>query len=457
MSRKGRGATNLHFRVPLPPESIAPQSLRIAILLEMLEEVSRATEPEHAVQAYVARIGKLRPVDGMVAASVRNMPPGQYKLTRRGRTTEPGGPFKHQIVDPWKNWNRLRACSGGFLGAIIAAEEPRLLTNIDLSDDPVLGEEFADMRSCLAIPIFDGGKVLNWVFQFKVDPDGFREDDLEQQLLSVNLFGSMTKNLVSIDQIRKLNDRLNAQFEEVARVQQALLPKANPLIPGLAFATSYLTSEQAGGDYYDFFELPGDRWGILIADVAGHGPGAATVMAMLHAILHAHGGIDDGPARVLDYANTRLCAAQMERSFVTAIFAVYDPSALTLTYARAGHPPPRLKDTRTGEVSVLDGDAGVPLGILESDRFEQHEVRLEPGQTVVLYTDGITEAFNERREMFGTDGLDRALRKCSGEPDCIVDSVHAALFAHTGSRMRDDDQTLVIFKVQPVAGTGAVR
>lgn len=429
-----------------------PQNLRIAILLEMLEEVSRATEPEQATQAYAARIGKLRPVDGLVSVSVRNLPPGKYKITRRGRSMEPGGAIKHRVVDPWKNWDRLVLHEGGFLGGLIAAEEPRLLRDIDLRTDPILAEDFADMRSCLAIPLFDGGKILNWSFQFKRDPDGFTDLDLEQQLLQVNLFGSMTKNLVSIEQIRRLNARLQAQFEEVARVQQALLPKANPHIPGLVFATSYLTSEQAGGDYYDFFELPAGKWGILIADVAGHGPGAATVMAMLHAILHAHPGIGEGPAAVLEYANERLFAAQMEQSFVTAVFAVYDPATRRFCYARAGHPPPRLKDTRTGVVSVLDGDAGVPLGIVEDERLNQHEVVLEPGQTVVLYTDGITEAFDSSRRMFGTEGLDAALARCTGEPDCVVDSVHAALFEHTGSRTRDDDQTLVVFKV---AGTEA--
>ncbi len=413
----------------------------------MLEEVSRATEPEQAVMAFGAQIGKLRPIDGMVSVSVRNMSAGEYKITRRGRAAEPGGPFQHQIRDPWKNWDRLPAHRGGFLGEAIAAELPRLLMDVDLRNDPVLGDEFADMRSCLAIPLFDGGKVMNWVFQFKRDPEGFTESDLEQQLLQVNLFGSMTKNLVSIEQIRKLNARLHAQFEEVARVQQALLPKANPKIPGLVFATSYLTSEQAGGDYYDFFELAGGRWGILIADVAGHGPGAATVMAMLHAILHAHEGLGDGPAAVLEYANRRLVAAEMEQSFVTAVFAVYDPATRRLTYARAGHPPPRLKDTRTGEVSTLDGDGGIPLGISDAERLTQHEVQLEVGQTVVLYTDGITESFDAQRRMFGTEGMDAALERCTGEPDCVVDSVHAALFEHTGSRARADDQTLVVFKV----------
>ena len=90
-------AASLQFVVP---DIEVPQNLRIAILLEMLEEVSRATEPEQATQAYAARIGKLRPVDGLVSVSVRNLPPGKYKITRRGRAAESGGAIRHRVVDP---------------------------------------------------------------------------------------------------------------------------------------------------------------------------------------------------------------------------------------------------------------------------------------------------------------------------------------------------------------------
>ena len=229
-------------------------------------------------------------------------------------------------------------------------------------------------------------------------------------------------------------------------MQQALLPIEIPEIPDLSIATSYLTSQEAGGDYYDFFPLPGGRWGVLIADVAGHGAAAATVMAMLHAILHGYEGPEYDPAAVMRYANRRLGMHRIDATFVTAFFAVYDPADHRLTYARAGHNPPRLKRGDTGEVCVLDDAPGLPLGITDEYDIQTGQLELDLHDTLVLYTDGITEAFSADREQFGTRRLDEALIVCSGEPECVVDSVHKALYQHTRSLSRDDDQTIVALR-----------
>jgi sigma-B regulation protein RsbU (phosphoserine phosphatase) len=173
-------------------------------------------------------------------------------------------------------------------------------------------------------------------------------------------------------------------------------------------------------------------------------------MAMLHAILHAYRSTIDGaavhPDEVLRFANERLCAASIESSFVTAFFAVYDPDAATLTYSRSGHNPPRFKDGRTGEIRSIEGAGSLPLGVFVDSALTRETLRLWPNDTVIRYTDGITEAFSADRRMFGVERLDQALTRCSGEPDCVVDSVHTALYAHTGSRTRADDQTIVAFR-----------
>lgn len=421
-------------------------SLRVAILLEMLEEVSRAEAPEQAVASYAARIRKIRPMDAFVGVSVRNLEPGQYKLTRLYRGEEIGGKGA-STTNPWKEWASIPAHTGGFIGEAIARQEPQLIHNLDVRHDPALGDHLADMGSCLVVPLFDGGQILNWSFMLRRGAESYRLEDLEDNLLTGNLFGAMTKSLVVRGQLRATNERLQKQFQEVARVQQSLLPASLPDIPGIKFATSYLTSEEAGGDYYDFFELADGRLGILIADVSGHGPGAATVMAMLHAILHAYPQIQDGPASVLRFANKRLAAAKVEGGFVTAVFGVLDPKTRRFTVARAGHPLPRLKGA-DGHVSDINGVGALPMGIVE-DGYDISEcsVTLSKGQTVVLYTDGITESFDDQRRMFGIEGLDAALEKCSGDPDCVVDTVYKSLFAHTGKMTRDDDQTLVVFRI----------
>ncbi|MEQ8844730.1 MAG: SpoIIE family protein phosphatase [Phycisphaerales bacterium] len=435
-------------------EVLTDPKARLALVRELLEQVSEAEAPMD-IQVAFRRMWKLRPVDLYVSASVRNMPKGEYKITRKidvaqVTTSEDDGVSVYSKFDPWRDWERLPAHTGGFLGELIAAGEPALLELDGLEDDPALGDAARDMRALMVTPIFDRGRPLNWAFQFARQPDAFSEEALELFVMVANLSGTATRNLVAVKEAERATTRLRAQFEEVARVQQSLLPRKLPEIPGLSIATSYLTSDQAGGDYYDFFPFEDGRWGILIADVAGHGAAAATVMAMLHAILHAYEGSGMHPHLVLEHANSRLVAAGLEGAFTTAFLAVFDPSTGEFQFSRAGHNPPRLKRGSTGEVVSLDEAGSLPLGVFEPLGATSASIRLEPGDTVVMYTDGITEAFNQRREMFGVDGLDTSLVSCSGQPGCVVDSVHGALYEHTHSRTREDDQTIVALRYNPV-------
>ncbi len=426
----------------------------MAILMEMLSEVSQASTPNDAVAAFASKMWKYRRIELLLAVSVRNLPEGQYKITRRSRVVPGPNGYEQErdLGNPWRQWDSLPTHTGGFIGEVLAAGKPRLFHHIDLDHDPVIGDEMRkgeQMRCSLAFPSFDSGRLLNWTFYFKPQPESLTMDDLETALLIGNLFGSMTRGMVALEENRRLTERLNKQFEEVARVQQALLPKRYPEVPGVNFATSYLTSEQAGGDYYDFFEPQNGKLGIVVADVSGHGPGAATVMAMLHAMLHAYPD-DSGeatPADVMRWANERLVDASLDGSFVTAFVGLFDPRTRMLVYANAGHPPPRIKDRRSGTVASLDGESSFPLGITNDMEMPNNRVQLEAGQTLVFYTDGITEAFNQRSEMFGIEGLDAALIQCSGKADCVVDSVHKGLFAHTGALTRADDQTLLVMEL----------
>jgi phosphoserine phosphatase RsbU/P len=431
------------------------QSLRVAILMEMLEEVSRAGDPQQAVLAFGSKIRKLRPMDLFLSVSVRGLPKGSYKITRRFEAEGEGDASPG--TGPWREWDAIPTCSGGFLGEIVNSPEPVLMHELRVTGDAVLGDEIAAMGSCLAVPIFDGGQVRSWNVGFRRDPEGFTAVDLEENLLSGNLFGAMTRNLLSIREIRSLNDKLARQFEEVAEIQRRLLPERLPEVRGATLAASYLTSEQAGGDYYDFFETGGGRVGVLVADVAGHGPAAATVMAMLHAILHCAPGLGTlEPAALLTYASNRLSASRMDGTFVTAVFAVFDPRTRELAYASAGHPAPRIvsKDGRVAAAS--EGTAGPPMGISPEFSCRTGVSKLRPGDAVVLFTDGVSEAFDAggKREMFGLSGLDAALTAAAAkgggaglDADELVDAVHRAVYAHTGRLSRDDDQTVVVLAV----------
>lgn len=436
-------------------EVLTDPKARLALVRELLEDVSRAEEPGQ-IQLALRRMWQLYPVDLYASASVRGLDEGQYKLTRMIDTAEversgDDGQEIYGRFDPWRDWDRLPISTGGLLGQLIETGEPELVLLDGVKGDPVLGDAAADMRAVLATPIFDRGQPINWAFQFVRDAGAFDEEALELFVMVANLSGTATRNLVAVREAERASERLRGQFEEVARVQQSLLPRTLPEIPGLTLATSYLTSDQAGGDYYDFFPFEDGRWGILIADVSGHGAAAATVMAMLHAILHAYEGSGMHPHLVLEHTNSRLVAAGLEGAFTTAFLSIYDPTTGEFQFSRAGHNPPRWKRGATGEVVTLEEAGSLPLGVFEPLGATSASIKLEAGDTIVLYTDGITESFNARREMFGVEGLDAALEGCSGQPGCVVDSVHGAVYAHTQSRTRDDDQTIVALRYMPVA------
>jgi sigma-B regulation protein RsbU (phosphoserine phosphatase) len=382
----------------------------------------------------------------MISVSRRGLEPGEYKITRSIRMINGNFPPTMAAPNPWRDWDSIPVRRGGFIGRVIESDAPQVYRDLAIDLDPVLADAVADMRFCVAIPNYDNGEALNWGLWFTRDPEGWTSEQVEFGLLTGNLLGMATSNLVAHKRAADLNRRLEKQLVQIANIQRSLLPQRLPDIPGLKIAASYLTSDESGGDYYDFFPFADGRWGIVIADVSGHGAAAATVMAMLHAILHGYESGDVSPAAILKYANRRLVHTLREGSFVTAFLGVYDPRERTLTFARAGHNPPRLKHGASGNVTDLAGEGDPPLGLFEDFEPSEELVQLQLHDTIVLYTDGITEAMNASREMFGVAGLDAALDHCTGDPDCVMDSVHAALYQHTNSRGRDDDQTLVAIR-----------
>ena len=236
----------------------------IAVLVEAMKAVSRETEPNRALYAFGSRLNEIRPVDVFVSVSTRGLAPGEYKITRHFRTfdvyADHASPEMIDEQNPWRRWLELPTHRGGFVGEVIESGEPQLLQHLDIRGDPALGDEVADMGSCIAVPIFDRGVALNWTIQFRASPEGFNLEALEQMLQTANLFGTATRNLVALKQVQELHDRLEHQSEEVARVQQMLLPKRLPKIPGLNIATSYLTQCARGRRLLRL--LPVSRWAV---------------------------------------------------------------------------------------------------------------------------------------------------------------------------------------------------
>lgn len=205
----------------------------------------------------------------------------------------------------------------------------------------------------------------------------------------------------------------------------------------------------AGGDYYDFFPLSDGRWGILIADVSGHGTPAAVVMAITHCIAHLHCDEHMVPSELLNDLNHHLTMRYTQSSghFVTAFYAIYEPTSRRLTYSCAGHNPPRLRHCGESRVESLDGAGALPMGFSSDVRYKDAEKPLRPGDRLVLYTDGITEAANARGELFGAARLDAVVGDCRDDAQGALDKVLEAVAAFTGGYTASDDRTLVVADV----------
>jgi serine phosphatase RsbU (regulator of sigma subunit) len=251
--------------------------------------------------------------------------------------------------------------------------------------------------------------------------------------------------------------RLDREDERVGDIQRSLLPDRAPDLDGYEFAVHYATSARAGGDYYDFLPLRPHRLGLLVADASGHGSSAAVLMAITRVLVHDTDGALESPDQMLDRLNQRLRPNLGPAQFVTAAFAVLDLATGRLEVARAGHEPP-LVVRASGEVVALDQGGGPPLGPFPDARFAMASARLAPGDAVLFYTDGLTEAASRDGELFGSTRLTRVLAEAAGQPaDRIRDRLLSAVNDHAAGVALQDDLSFVIVRALEPLENGFTR
>jgi serine phosphatase RsbU (regulator of sigma subunit) len=235
------------------------------------------------------------------------------------------------------------------------------------------------------------------------------------------------------------------ELEMAWQIQKSLLPDELPKLPGWELEACLIPARQASGDYYDVIPLPSGRIGLVIADVSDKGMGAAVYMALSRTLLRTFAfAIDAHPAMALAAANHRILTDTRTDQFVTVFYGVLDPASGRLNYVNAGHNPPLLLERSSGRVIDQLIRTGIPLGIQEYT-WEEKQIDICPGQLLVLYTDGITEAQNDRSEQFGSQNLILAvqnnLEKTALE---LRDGLLNAIQAFVKEAQQSDDITLLI-------------
>jgi steroid delta-isomerase-like uncharacterized protein len=260
------------------------------------------------------------------------------------------------------------------------------------------------------------------------------------------LWDVLTRNLTWRFRVAEAQERerIEQELQVARRIQQELLPEATPELDGWRIAAYYGPAREVGGDFYDFLELEDARLGLVVGDATGHGMPAALMMAAARSMLRAVVQSLGSPGKVLARVNEALVAEIPPSTFVTCFYGILDPENGHLRYANAGHNLPCRR--HNGQADELRA-RGMPLGLMPGTGYEEKEAVLESGDSVLLYSDGLVEAHNPRREMFGFPRLRRLIAEHAAEEGSLVDFLMDELRSFTGEGWeQEDDITLLTLR-----------
>jgi sigma-B regulation protein RsbU (phosphoserine phosphatase) len=241
---------------------------------------------------------------------------------------------------------------------------------------------------------------------------------------------------------------LQQELGIAARIQQSMLPKVFPPFPGREefdlYASMYAAKE-VGGDFYDFFLIDHNRLGFVIADVSGKGVPAAIFMAVSRTLLRSSAMEGLSPSACLSYVNAALSSDGESSMFVTVFYGILHTDTGEIEFSIGGHNPPYLM--KPDGVKMVEGNPGLVVGVLSEATYETGSVRLEPGETIVLYTDGVTEAMDNSEAVFSEEKLELLLGEMQGHPpEDIVRGIVGAVRKHAAGAPQSDDVTVLVLR-----------
>lgn len=263
-----------------------------------------------------------------------------------------------------------------------------------------------------------------------------------------NSFNKMIFDLKKLHFTATEQERLLKELEIARGIQQSILPKTAPYIEGVEISATNLPAREVGGDFYDYVPVAKNHWGLTIADVSGKGMPAAIFMGLSRTIVRASTTGNISTENALKHANELICRDSRSGMFVTLFYAVLDSINMKLKYVNAGHNPPFL--LREGANNIISLEAtGIPLGVMENIDINEREIELLRGDILVLYTDGVTDAINEKEEAFGKEKLAEIIQKDSSlTAKDIIQKVQDEIVMFAGEQPQFDDITLMIMKVK---------
>ena len=371
---------------------------QLRLLLDRTKKISRSLNLEEVLVMVMDTLGSLIPYD---AAGIYVLERSSQLYDSDGETNGAEKIFRAEAVRGYaiEELMKLRLKIGeGIIGYV--AQTGEAVISPDVWNDPRYLNARQETRSEMVAPIISNDEVIG-VFDLESDRlSAYTEDDRQVLMLLASQVAIIIEKAMLHEQLIE-KKRLAAQLEIARQVQLSLLPPRDPHLAGFNISAYNFSTEEVSGDYYDFVSLYEDHLGIVIADVSGKGVPAALLMAFLRASLRAAIHIGYAPNISMSKVNYLLWESIENNQFVTAFYGVLDATNKTLAYANAGHNPPLLMD-KDGLARYIER-GGLPLGMFSDTRYYEYYLPVESGQTIVLYTDGVTEATSPGGEEYGRE------------------------------------------------------
>ncbi|HEX8459177.1 MAG TPA: GAF domain-containing SpoIIE family protein phosphatase [Pyrinomonadaceae bacterium] len=416
---------------------------KLRMLLDITKKISRSLDVDEVLELVMDTLGSLLPYD---AAGIYIIERNEQADGTKG--TGELGALKGFSTTAVRGYD-INELTGlhlkvgeGLLGYAAQTGEPLIVH--DVSQDPRYVNARRATCSEMVAPIISNEEVIG-AFDLESDcKNAYTADDLEiLMLLASQVAIIIEKAMLHKQSVEK--KRLQAQLEVARHVQLELLPAHDPQLEGFDISAYNFSTEEVSGDYYDFVSLYEDHLGIVIADVSGKGVPAALLMAFLRASLRAAIHIGYAPNISMSKVNYLLWESIENNQYVTAFYGALDSTNRTLAYANAGHNPPLLMDAEGNARFIERG--GLPLGMFRDTRYYEYYLPILPGQLILLYTDGITEATNEFGTEYGRDRLQLKVKEARHlSARRLIDFLHADVLEWTAGRGASDDVTFVVVK-----------
>jgi sigma-B regulation protein RsbU (phosphoserine phosphatase) len=414
---------------------------KLRMLLDITKKISRSLDLDEVMNLVMDTLDSLIPYD---AAGIYLVKCSQPVPEWDGKFDDTCV-FQTQVVRGYDidDLQELGLKMGeGLIGLVAVSGKPFI--SPDVRKEPRYINARARTRSEMVAPIISNEEVIG-VFDLESDElNAYAKDDLEVLGLLASQVAIIIEKVMLHEQLIE-KQRLETQLEVARQVQLELLPSRDPQLEGFDISAYNFPTEEVSGDYYDWVRIYDDQIGIVIADVSGKGVPAALLMAFLRASLRAATHIGYAPHISMSKVNYLLWESIERNQFVTAFYGILDSANRTLAYCNAGHNPPFLMEA-DGKVH-FEERGGVPLGMFRDTRYYEYFATIEPGQLLVLYTDGVTEATNRALEEYGRDRLVEAVRQCRhlGARE-MIDYVHRDVLNWTEGLGATDDVTFFIIK-----------